>query len=459
VSLRRPRTAGLVALIGLLVTFAVMIAADASGTLGTIAFAPWVAIVGVDVGIVAGIAAGGLAGGLWLVAADAGSGSPSVSQAVIRFVVLAVLGGGSGFVGNQLRASERARSLTVSRQRALIDATLDGICLTDVEGNVLIANEPLVRMAVDLGMPTEGTAVERLLHISDKLADPDRYRQRMLEIAASPDQETTDEFELRGTGRVFRGYTSPVRDRRGGFVGRIWTLREVTADKELERMRDAFVATVSHELRTPLTSISGFLEMLEDEQEHLGESGRLYLDVMRRSTDRLHQLVEDLLLVAQIEAQRVDLENEPVRLAAVAEESVAGVRPWALEKKVRLELDADPAPETLGDKRRLGQVLDNLLSNAIKFSNEGGAVTVEVRGGGDTATIVVSDTGIGIPVDEQDHVFSRFYRTRSATELALPGTGLGLAITRALVDQHGGTIELESVEGEGTRVTVTLPAA
>jgi len=460
VSLRRPRTAGLVALLGLLVTFAVMIAANLSGTLGTIVFAPWVAIIGVDIGIVAGIAAGALAGGLWVVAvaADATT-SASVSQALIRFVVLAVLGGGSGFVGNQLRASERARSLTVSRQRALIDATLDGICLTDVEGNILIANEPLVRMAIDLGMPPQGTAVERLLYISDKLADPERYRRRMLEIAASPGQETTDEFELQGTGRVFRGYTSPVRDRRGTFVGRIWTLREVTADKELERMRDAFVATVSHELRTPLTSISGFLEMLEDEQERLGDSGRLYLDVMRRSTDRLHQLVEDLLLLAQIEAQRVDLQNEPVRLAAIAQDSVDGMRPWALEKKVRLELDADPAPETLGDRRRLGQVLDNLLSNAIKFTDEGGAVTVEVRGDGDTATIVVADTGIGIPADEQGHVFSRFYRTRSASELALPGTGLGLPITRALVDQHGGTIELESVEGEGTRVTVTLPVA
>jgi signal transduction histidine kinase len=459
VNLRRPRIVGLVAVVGLLVTFAVMIGTSSTGLLGTIVFAPWVAIVGVDLGIVAGIAAGGLAGGLWLVAVAVDSTSPSVSQAVIRFVVLAVLGGGSGFVGNQLRASERARSLTVSRQRALIDATLDGICLTDGDGNILIANEPLVRMGIELGMPQQGTAVERLLHIADKLADPERYRERMLEIAAAPDQETTDEFELQGTGRVFRGYTSPVRDRRGTFVGRIWTLREVTADKELERMRDAFVATVSHELRTPLTSISGFLEMLEDEEARLGDTGRLYLDVMRRSTDRLHQLVEDLLLVAQIEAQRVDLQNEPVNLAALAQESVDGVRPWALEKKVRLELDANPAPETLGDKRRLAQVLDNLLSNAIKFSHEGGAVTVEVRGDGDTATIVVADTGIGIPADEQGHVFSRFYRARSANELAVPGTGLGLAITRALVDQHGGTIELESAEGEGTRVTITLPAA
>jgi len=454
-----PRAVGGVALLGLLATFAVMIGTSSTKLLGAVVFVPWVAIIGVGLGIAAGIAAGAGAGGLWLAAAAADSVTPTVSQAAIRIAILCLLGGGSGFVGNLLRASERARSLTVSRQRALIDATLDGICLTDADGNILIANEPLVQMGIELGMPAHGTAVERLLFIADQLADPERYRKRMLEIAESPDQATTDEFELQGTGRVFRGYTSPVRDRRDRFVGRIWTLREVTADKELERMRDAFVATVSHELRTPLTSISGFLEMLEDEQHNLDESGRLYLDVIRRSAERLHQLVEDLLLVAQIEARRVDLQHEPVRLAPLAQAAVDGARPLAAERSVRLELDADPASEALGDARRLGQVLDNLLSNAIKFSREGDAVTVEVCGDGDTSKIVVADTGIGIPADELGHVFSRFYRARTASHLAVPGTGLGLAITRALVDQHGGTIELESHEGEGTRVTVTLPAA
>lgn len=289
---------------GLLLTFALVLATDSSELTGAIVFAPWVMLIGVDSGAVAGVIAGGGAGGLWRAAAMADSTHPSASQTILRLGVLCVLGFGSGVVGNQLRTSERARATTVARQRALIDATIDGICLTDVDGNILIVNEPLVRMAIDLGMPPEGTVVDRLLAVADKLADPERYRQRMLEIADSPGQATTDEFELQGTSRVFRGYTSPVSDRRGRPVGRIWTLREVTADKELERMRDAFVATVSHELRTPLTSISGFLEMLQDEEHRIGDTGRTYLDVIRRSTERLHHLVEDLLLVAQIEARR-----------------------------------------------------------------------------------------------------------------------------------------------------------
>ena len=457
--LGRRYVVGVLAAVGMIVAFVITLATNSSSLLGVIIYAPGVMLIGVDIGIAAGLVAGLAGGAFWLIGSHADGTHPTTSQSIVRFAVLCILGLGSAFVGNLLRTSESRRTSTLARQRALLDATIDGICLTDVDGNILIVNEPLVRMAIDLGMPAEGTVIERLLAVADKLADPERYRRRMLEIAETPGNATTDEFELQGTGRVFRGYTSPVSDRRERPVGRIWTLREVTADKELERMRDAFVATVSHELRTPLTSISGFIEMLQDEEHGLGESGKTYLDVIRRSTDRLHHLVEDLLLVAQIEAQRVDLRRDPVDLGLLTERSVEAVRPWASEKRVQLEIDAGDVPIILGDERRIAQVLDNLLSNAVKFSREGGRVRVQLGGDGTNARLVVTDTGIGIPAGEQGHVFSRFYRAQAANDLAVPGTGLGLAITRALVDQHGGTIDLESREGEGTSVTVTLPAA
>jgi signal transduction histidine kinase len=272
------------------------------------------------------------------------------------------------------------------------------------------------------------------------------------------DAETSDEFELAGTGRVFRGYTAPVQNQVGDIVGRVWTLRDVTADRELDRMRDAFVATVSHELRTPLTSISGFLEMLQDEEHGLGESGRTYLDVIRRSTARLHQLVEELLLIAQIEARRVELEPESLDLAKLASQSVEALRPIAAENAIAIELVTDHPSRVRGDARRLSQVIDNLVTNAVKFTPAGGAITVSVEDGVGNVRLVVADTGIGIPASEQGQVFSRFFRSSNATQGAIAGTGLGLAISRALVEQHDGTIVLESQEGEGTRVTVTLPA-
>jgi signal transduction histidine kinase len=315
------------------------------------------------------------------------------------------------------------------------------------------------RLVGELGMPSDGTVLERLLAIADGITEPDRYRERMRAIAEDPRAASTDEFELIETGRVFRGFTAPVPAASGVASGRIWTLREVTADRELDRMRDAFVATVSHELRTPLTSISGFLEMMQDEEEGLGAAGRKYLGVIRRSTARLHALVEDLLLVAQIEARRIELELAPVDVVAVATQAVESARATAAEKEITLDVVADHPPAVLADGHRLAQVLDNLVSNAVKFTSQGGTVTVTVDGDRDGVRLIVADTGIGIPLDEQGQVFSRFFRASTATRQAIPGTGLGLAISRALVEQHGGSIALQSREGYGTRVTVTLPAS
>jgi len=453
----RPYAISGMALVGLAATCGSMFALNAAATLGAVAFAPWVGLIGFDAGFWAGIAMAGGSIGLWLLAGTHEGLHTTGVQVTVRIGYLALLGAGTAVAGRRLQASERALSSVAALQSSLIDSTLDGICLTDRAGNILISNAPLQRLALELGLPHVGTVPERLLAIAPQVTDQDRYRRRMIELAQSSSESTSDEFELAGTGRVFRGFTAPVSDGSGRFAGRIWTLREVTADRELDRMRDAFVATVSHELRTPLTSISGFLEMMQDEEEHLGEAGRTYLDVIRRSTERLHQLVEDLLLIAQIEAHRVELDYATLDLAELAQRCVEAIRPAAVEKGVELEIVADHPPELSGDRHRLSQVLDNLFSNAVKFTEDGGRVTVSIAANGDSALLAVADTGIGIPSDEQGQVFSRFFRASTATARAIPGTGLGLAISRALVEQHGGTISLESNEGEGTLVTVRLP--
>jgi len=446
-----------VALGGLLATWGVMMAFSWSAKLGVITLAPWVALAGFDLGVLGGIAGAVLATTLWLVASNADNAVLDNVQIGVRAGSLGALAIGSALAGRRLRASENSQRRVASLQSALIDSTLDGICLTDEHGEVLISNKPLRRLSRELGLPVEGTVPSRLLAVSEQMVEPERYRRRMIELGNAPGESTIDEFEVAGSGRCFRGYTAPVRDADGSFAGRVWTLREVTADRELDRMRDAFVATVSHELRTPLTSISGFLEMMQDEEEGLGESGRRYLDVIRRSTERLHGLVEDLLLVAQIEASRVELQREQLDLRQLVASAVETARPAADEKGVTLAVVLDHPSEVTADRSRIAQVLDNLVSNAVKFTNGGGNVTVTLAGDGDSVQLVVADTGIGVPADEQGQVFSRFFRASTATQRAIPGTGLGLAISRALVEQHGGTISFASREGEGTQVTVTLP--
>jgi len=163
------------------------------------------------------------------------------------------------------------------------------------------------------GMSFEGPVVDRLLSVQQRMADPDKYRAAMERLRTNPSEPTFDEFEDVLTGRAFQGFTAPVRDDRGGFLGRIWTLREVTKDREFDRLKDDFVATVSHELRTPLTSMMGFLEMIrEGEAGELTDEQKRFLAIVYRSSERLQRLVGDLLFVARLDASGLQLQFGPV---------------------------------------------------------------------------------------------------------------------------------------------------
>lgn len=227
---------------------------------------------------------------------------------------------------------------------------------------------------------------------------------------------------------------------------------------ELDRMKDEFVALVSHELRTPLTSILGYLELALEEGE-LSADVQHFLDVAQRNSNRLLRLVSDLLFVAQVQAGKLNLDAGDVDLLRLVTESAETALPRAAEKSVALTVDAGEAPAFRGDSTRLGQVLDNLVSNAIKFTPDGGTIQVRLRSDGSRAVIEVEDSGLGIPEAELPHLFERFYRTTTVTHLAIQGTGLGLPITKAIVEAHGGTIAVESVEAVGTTFRVELPLA
>jgi signal transduction histidine kinase/CHASE3 domain sensor protein len=229
--------------------------------------------------------------------------------------------------------------------------------------------------------------------------------------------------------------------------------------KELDTVKTDFMSTVSHELRTPLTSIAGYVEMLVDEDAGpVNPAQAKMLDVIGRNTVRLRSLIEDLLILSRIEAGTFRTHRRIVDVADVVRAGLAATAATAAKGAVAVVSELDEPLPVNADPDQLDRVVSNVLSNAVKFS-PGGRVTVTGRVDGDAVVLVVSDTGMGVPENEQQRLFSRFFRASNAVHQAIPGTGLGLAIARTVVENHDGTIHLSSVPGTGTTVTVRLPAA
>jgi two-component system, OmpR family, phosphate regulon sensor histidine kinase PhoR len=231
--------------------------------------------------------------------------------------------------------------------------------------------------------------------------------------------------------------------------------------REIDRTKSDFLSTISHELRTPLTSIAGYVEMMRDgEAGEVAPMQRQMLDVVARNTQRLRDLIEDVLILSRIEAGTLRTERMPVALRAVIEHAVTALRPQAAQANVRLDVIPAPGPGMLlGDAAQLEQVVLNLVGNAIKFTPAGGRVTVTLETTGDDLVLRVEDTGIGIPRSEVDDLFQRFFRASNAKEQQITGTGLGLAIVASIVAAHQGRVEVDSRERRGSTFSVVLPSA
>jgi signal transduction histidine kinase len=237
--------------------------------------------------------------------------------------------------------------------------------------------------------------------------------------------------------------------------------------QETNRLKTEFVSTVSHELRTPLTIIKGYTDLLATEQAGLlNETQLKFLQGIQRNTLRLTDLVSDLLDISRLDGGQLEMTREPLDLAQIVADACAEYERVALERNVTVACScgagggsssAGPLTIIRGDAGRIGQVVNNLLSNAVKYSPPGGTVTLTCEARSHEVVVSVRDRGPGIPLEAQDRLFTKFYRVDSSSTRQVGGTGLGLAIAKAIVEQHGGRIWVESEPGVGTTVHVALP--
>jgi PAS domain S-box-containing protein len=370
----------------------------------------------------------------------------------------------AGYLGTildvtQRREAEAQREQLLAQSRAVLDASTDGILMTDLEGEVLFSNAAMGAFWDGVALDGVGTIWERIGELSRRTTSPRTYNELLEAIARDPEGEHVGEFTLVDSGRSFVGRTAPVRGAHGVLMGRIFSVRETTPERAAARAKDEFVATVSHELRTPLAAIAGYAELLEDDVAELGAESRQFLEVVQRNAARLARLVDDLLLLQQSETDAVTVHPVDVEIGDVVAQSVERVEPAAHRKSISITVSGKEGVVVRADAMRVGQVLDNLLSNAVKFTPDGGTVRIRVTPLAEACSIEVEDSGPGIPRDERGRLFERFFRSREAVSRSIPGTGLGLVVSRRIAEAHGGALDLVDGDGSGAVFRLLLPLA
>ena len=354
----------------------------------------------------------------------------------------------------QLEATLNTLREERDRAQAILRSMVEAVLVVDAQERLRFANRAFTEM-VHIG---EAEAENRPL--VEVVRQPEFLR--LIRQALREKRVVSGEVEiaqLENPARManFGATASPVTYEQG--TGAVVVLHDITELRRLERVRQDFVANVSHEFRTPLTAIQGFAETLLSGALEDKENSRRFLGIIRDHAVRLGRLTEELLRLSQIEARKLDLEFRPINLKSLIAGCVETAHFEASQKGITLEIRSkDGLPTVQADSSMLREAIQNLLDNAVRYTPSGGRVTVETSSHGNEVQIAVRDTGIGIPKDEQQRIFERFYRVDPARSRELGGTGLGLSIAKHLVESHGGRIEVESEVGKGSTFRVILPA-
>ncbi len=343
-----------------------------------------------------------------------------------------------------------------SKTHTIINSMTDGVLVVDKDGTVALLNPAATRFLSVSAEEVIGKTIDEIKvdALSNAIKD-------VLEKDTENIVGVSQEIHLQTDGReiFLRCHAVPVRDEEGALLGGVTVLQDITQLKELERMKADFVAMVTHELRAPVAAIEQQLTVIL--KGLAGEINERQARMLGRAKERakgLLDLVKDLLDLSKIEAGMQVQYMEPVDIGELLTKVVDLMQPQAQQKGLMLEFEiGKDLPSVNADATNMEGVFTNLISNAIKYTPEGGLVKVTGKKEGDYIRIDVQDTGIGISEKDLPRIFERFYRVKTEKTRQIVGTGLGLSIVKQVVDAHLGTIDVESVENQGTHFVVRLP--
>jgi PAS domain S-box-containing protein len=355
--------------------------------------------------------------------------------------------------------AERARGET----RAILDAANDAMLLVTPDGHVATINRQFCAMFGVEPQDLLGRSLDDLSDLAERIFDD---MQRVVAQIVEPLQDPVGQFtdilvQQWPEPRQLELFSTPAAGAGGARLGRLYVFRDVTREREVDRMKTEFVSLVSHELRTPLTSIKGYVDLiLEGEVGDINAQQEKFLTIVGNNATRLVALINDLLDISRIESGKVGLKRDRLDLAAAIQSVANSLAPQIADKQQTLTLDLPQwLPGVWGDADRVTQILTNLLSNAYKYTPVGGALRVAAHALPHTGQlrVAISDSGVGMTPEELEQLFTKFYRARNRATQDVGGTGLGLSITRSLVEMHGGQIEVTSEPGVGSTFAFTLP--
>ena len=366
-----------------------------------------------------------------------------------------------GVVAKSLKYTRALQDIADSRSRlrVMVNRLMDGVMTTDSEGRIVLANPAFLHMIGLYGEEVVGRRVEDVI--------PEEKMRRMIgeALVMPPDtftelvQETGIEERDGQPERILGVRCAPFRGRSGANIGTITVLHDITASKKIERMKSDFVSMVSHEIRGPMNSLLMQIQVILDGLA--GEVTDKQREILERASGKIKNLtsmVSELLDLARIEAGLIAGEREEMDIRRLLEEQVAFHLPAATAAGIGVQLESMPAlPKIQANPQGMEEVFTNLLTNAIKYSPPDSMITLSAVTDNEYLAVTVRDTGFGIPEEDLEEIFTRFYRVKDSNTREIHGTGLGLAIVKSIVNAHHGSIKVESKPGQGSAFTVTLP--
>ena len=356
-----------------------------------------------------------------------------------------------------LREQNQALAANSHRFAAVLDASHDGIAMLNQDGLFVLVNRrfgELLGSRAEALVSQQASSQELLRGCLENTADSGTHPRGVSEQIIEMDGASADR-------RSLQFYTAPVQGQDGlETIGRIIALRDITRERELDKLKTDFISVVSHELRTPLTSIKGYTDLLlSGATGEISELQGEFLSIIQSSTTRLSNLINDILDISRIESGSIEIKHEPIDYRRIVADTLRLMKAAADEKQISMDASLpESIPPVRGDIDKVAQVLGNLVSNAIKYTPEGGWVKVSLEIAGEASVLTsVTDSGIGIAPDDQKRLFQKFFRADNTSTREAGGTGLGLVIAKTIVEMLGGAIWVESEPGRGTRFYFTLP--